>query len=126
MKNITKILALVLVLSMVCVVFASCGKTISGTYTLDATAEAFDLKTGAVTTYKFSGNMYTCPVETYLASKEPQTTETTEGTYEITEDDDGKLQISFTKKGSDDASTPVFFEQKDESITIGLLTFTKK
>ena len=47
MKNLTKILALVLALSMVCVIFAACGKTISGTYQSDVRV----VGTGAVSSY---------------------------------------------------------------------------
>ena len=121
MKNITKVLALVLVLSMVCVVFASCGKTISGKYQLDARAGGLG---GAVTTYNFSGNKYTLTVETYVLGS-VTSTETTEGTYEITENESGTLQITFTEKGAESASKPVVFEEGEDTIKIGLLTFKK-
>ena len=120
MKNITKILSLVLVLSMVCIVFASCGKTISGTYQLDATA-GDSLKSGVVTTLKFSGSKVTKTVETYALGK-VVTTDTDEGTYEITETASGSLQISFTY-GEAEPTDPVAFEEKDDSIVIGLLTY---
>ena len=121
MKKITKVLALVLVLSMVCVIFASCGKTISGKYQLDVRVAG----TGAVTTYEFSGSKYTCTVETYLLGSLTNT-ETSEGTYEIVETESGTLQISFTKKGAESASTPVAFEEGENTIKIGILTYTKQ
>ena len=121
MKNMTKVLALVLVLSMACMIFASCGKTISGTYQLDVRV----VGSGAVTTYKFSGNKYTCTVETYVLSS-LTSTDVTEGTYEITETESGGYQISFTEKDAESASTPVAFEEGENTIKIGLLTFTKQ
>ena len=120
MKNITKALALLLVLSMVAVVFASCGKTISGKYQLDVRVA----NSGAVTTYEFNGSKYKMTVETYALGSLLSTT-VTEGTYEITETESGDLQISFTEKDSDSASIPVAFEKTDDGVKIGLLTFTK-
>ena len=46
MKKIAKVLSLVLVVAMVCVLFASCAKTISGTY--KGKVDAFGLEGGDV------------------------------------------------------------------------------
>ena len=120
MKNITRLLALLLVLSMVTVVFASCGKTISGKYQHDLRT----VGTGVVTTYEFTGNKYKKTVETYALGT-LTTSDVTEGTYEITETESGALQISFTEKDAESATTPVAFEETDDGIKIGLLSLKK-
>ena len=79
MKHLAKALALVLVLSMVCMVFASCGSTLSGEY-----------KNTLGGTYKFSGNKVT--YTTILGSNE--------GTYKITKNSEGKQVIIFEFKES--------------------------
>ena len=121
MKNVTKAIALILVLSMVCVIFASCGKKLSGTYRNDSTKDVpFVGKTGTVETYKFSGHEYTYTVETYIAGACDTVTET--GTYEIIETDSGSLQILLTKEGADDTQSYVF-EESDGSIKIRNTTY---
>ena len=122
MKKLSKVLALVLAMSMICIIFASCGKTISGTYQLDATGSIGGaLKSGIVTTFKFSGSKVTKTVETYVAGA-VTSTDTETGTYEITEAASGTLQISFTW-GESEPTSPVVFEEKDGSIVIGILTY---
>lgn len=123
-KKITRVVALALVIALACITLASCGKTLSGTYTAGGSV----LGTGATTTYKFSGSKVTLTVEGSLLGM--SSSETFEGTYKITESDDGSMKISFDF-GDEDAkeySTSFNFkEDKDAgTITIGLITYTKK
>ena len=120
MKKMTKALALVLVLSMVCIIFASCGKTLSGTYKLDATV----VGSGAVTTYTFSGSKVTLTIETKVLGN-VTSTDTFEGKYEISEKDSGDLQITFTFEGDNAEKHNVTSDLviNEDSIKIGILTF---
>lgn len=116
MKKITKVLALVLALSMLCIVFASCGTTLSGTYTKDGLL--------ADTTYKFSGDKVTLSVGSVSLN----------GTYEITKNDDGNQVITFEFEDSDLLSTIVSFgngaevpfEKTDDGIKIGGIEYKKQ
>ena len=54
-KKITKAVALVLVFSLVCIALASCGKTLSGTYSATIGGDTVGVKTS----YKFSGKTIT-------------------------------------------------------------------
>jgi len=130
MKKIVSLL-LVCVMLVSCIgMLASCGKKLSGAYTLDATAEVAGVKSGAVTTYDFSGSKVTLTIDTYVLNN--KSTASYEGKYEIAEKDDGSLEITFTftdDKGEevkDHSTTKVLKESEDgKSITIGLLTYTK-
>lgn len=101
MKNIMKILALVLVLSMVCVVFASCGNTLSGKY-----------DGGIKGTYEFSGKNFTFKWGIF----------TIEGTYKI----DGDV-IKFTFDGDENQylKPEMSFEKTDDGIKIGGFSYDK-
>lgn len=121
MKKTIRILALTMALLMVAVVFASCAKTLSGTYTGEA--DLFGLA-GATVTYKFSGSNVTITSTGKLLGMEK--TETKEAKYEITEKDDGTMSITFTYDDGK-TETQTFKEDKDAgTITIGLVTLTKK
>ena len=122
MKKTAKILALVLAVSMLCIVFASCGKTISGTYKFDATV----LDSGVVTTYKFSGSKVSLTVDTKVLGN-VTSSDTFEGKYEIAEAESGDLQITFTFEDSDAEKYNLTqtFEEGDGTIKIGLVTYTK-
>ena len=119
-KKITKAVALVLVFSLVCIALASCGKTLSGTYSATLGGDVLGVKTS----YKFSGSKVTITV---LGAS----TETSiEGTYEITEED-GAQFITLTFKSGDDASKysgkHTFAENKDnKTITIDGVVYTKQ
>ncbi len=119
-----KVLALVLVLSLV-FVMASCGKTLSGTYSADGSL--FGLAGGKVS-FTFSGSKVTVSeTKTFLGNT---STEEYKGSYEITEADDGTMSIKFTFEDSDAskyAGTKTFKENKDAgTITIGMTTYTKQ
>lgn len=123
-KKITRVIALALVFSFVCIALASCGKTLSGTY---AAGGEF-LGTGAKTSYTFSGSKVTIAVTgSFLGAS---STKTFEGKYEITEADDGSMDITFTFEDADAkeySGTFNFDEDKDAgTITIGIITYTKQ
>ncbi len=124
MKTLKRISALALVL---CMVFAlvSCGKTLSGTYTAGGDIGI----AGAKTSYTFSGSKVTVNVTTTLLGS--SNTKTYEGTYEITEAEDGTMTISMSFEDGDaseySVSSKTFKEDKDAgTITIGLVTYTKQ
>ena len=97
MKKSIRILAVVLALMMVTVVFASCAKTIKGTYS--AEVDVVVLKYTA--TYEFSGkNVTVTKVVNPLLGESK--TYTIEGTYEIIENDDDTMDIKFEFKTDDD------------------------
>ena len=73
MKKTVRVLALVMALTMVLFVFASCGKKLSGKYAAEV------LGTGA--TYEFKGSKVTITVKALGA-----TAATLEGTYKIEDD----------------------------------------
>lgn len=128
-----KVISLLLACVMLCgcvFALASCGKKLSGDYVLDATVEVVGVKSGAVTTYSFSGSKVTLSVDTYVANNKSSVSY--EGKYEIAEASDGSLEITFTfenDKGEEVkeySTTQVLKEAEDgKSITIGLLTFKK-
>ncbi len=115
-KTLSLILVCVLLLGTV-ITLVSCGKTISGTYSL-----------GDVS-YKFSGSNYT--KTTKIADILGGGTKVEEGKYEIRETDDGGLEISFFTKDTEDANKlwVSFAEGKENGkkyIRMGLLTYTKE
>lgn len=125
MKTLKRVMALALVVVMV-FALVSCGKTLSGTYVAGGDLAGL---AGAKTAYTFSGSKVTVSVTTTLLGNS-STTEY-EGTYEITEAEDGSMTISMTFEDNDaskyEVSSKVFKEDKDAgTITIGLITYTKQ
>ncbi len=122
-KSIIRIIALSLVVVFACAVLASCGKTISGTYT--AGANAFGLA-GTEKTYKFSGSKVKITNVTNVAGFE-KTTEF-EGKYEIGEDDKGNATITFTfeDKDAESFSGTLPFEKTEDGIKIGGIEYKKQ
>lgn len=98
MKTAVKITAVALVAIMLVCAFASCAKTLSGSYSGSTLL-------GTVT-YEFNGNKVT------KSYKLGNTTTTSESTYEITKDDDGNQVIKFTteKDGNSTSTTSKFSE----------------
>lgn len=121
-KAVVKMLAVVMVLTMVCAVLASCAETISGTY--EGSAGLGDLAGGTLT-YKFSGSKVTLTVTTKVLGVE--SSNTFDGTYEIIKKDDGSKQIKFTfgDDGSKYSGT-VAYEKVDDGVKIGGVTYKKK
>lgn len=113
MKNtFVKVIALALVIATLACVFASCGKTISGTYS----AEAFG--TGVVYEFKGSKVFITLKVVGFSG-------EAVEGKYEINDD-----KITFTFE-SDDSDVNKYngefsFEKGEDYIKIGGVKYTKQ
>ena len=96
-KIISTVLVCVLLVSTL-FVLASCGKTISGTYS--AKQELFG--TEYEVTYEFDGKNVTVTSKasnTFGSIESPAL----EGTYEIGKDDDGNKTITFDYSGEDDA-----------------------
>lgn len=123
MKKSIRILAVVMALLMVTFVFASCGKTIKGTYS--AEVDVVVLKYTA--TYEFSGkNVTVTKVVNPLIGESK--TYTIEGTYEIIENDDGTMDIKFEFKTEDEhiKSGTFDFEQGEDYIKIGIVKYNKK
>ena len=123
MKKTIRVMALVLALTAVLFVFASCGKTLSGTYS--AEIDIAVLKYTA--TYEFKGSKVTATKVTNPLIGDSKTT-TLEGTYEIIENDDGSMDIKLSFETSDNEikSGTFDFEEGEDYIKIGLVKYTKK
>ena len=125
MKKLTKVLALVLVAAMLCLVLASCGKTLSGTYSAEASLGGL---VGGKTSFTFKGSKVILTVTGSNFITGSSTTEY-EGTYEITEAEDGTMSITFEFEDSNDdtkkyGGTQRFSEDKDAgTIKIGAFTY---
>ena len=121
MKKFTKILALVLVVTTVVCVLASCGIKLSGTYA--GKADLFGLA-GAEVSYKFIGSKVTITSKAKIAGFEK--TEIKDAKYEIIRNDDGTLSIKFTYDDGTSAYTAKFAQDKNaKTITIDGITYTK-
>lgn len=122
MKKSIRIMAVVMALLMVTLVFASCGKTIKGTYKAEIGLGGL---AGYTATYEFSGKKVEISKTATLLGQ--STTTNFEGTYEITEKDDGTMEITITLETSDDdiKSGTYTFEQGEDYIKIGLVQYNK-
>ena len=120
-----KIVSLVLVsVMLVGMLFAltACGKTLSGSY--EAELSIFGQSTS--TTYTFKGSK----VEVVNKTTVLGTVNTTEfaGTYEITENDDGTMEITLSFETEDDTvkSGTYTFVEGEDYIKIGGVQYNKK
>ena len=122
MKKSIRIMAVVMALLMVTLVFASCGKTIKGTYKAEVGLGGL---AGYTATYTFSGKKVTAVKTAEIAGFEKETT--LNGTYEITEKDDGTMEITITLENDDDdiKSGTYVFEEGENYIKIGLVKYDK-
>lgn len=125
MKTFKRVLALALAAVMV-LALVSCAKTLSGTYVAGGDLGGI---AGAKTAYTFSGSKVTVTITATLLGS--SSTTKYEGTYEITEAEDGSMTISMSFEDDDasgyEVTNKVFKEDKDAgTITIGLLTYTKQ
>ena len=124
MKKSIRILAVVLALMMVTVVFASCAKTIKGTYS--AEVDVVVLKYTA--TYEFSGKNVTVTKVVNPLLGEAKTY-TIEGTYEIIENDDDTMDIKFTFEDENDDTKEIggtydfVIDKENDTVKIGLFTY---
>ncbi len=121
MKKFTKVIALTLVAVMMLCMLASCGKKLSGDYK----GEVNFVVGKASVTYSFKGSKVTVTTETSLLTN--TTTKTYEGTYEITEAEDGKMEIVFTyEKADDEIKSGTFaFEEGEDYIKIAGIQYNK-
>ena len=130
MKKMTKIFSLVMALVLVCLVFASCAKTLSGTYS----AEVGGSIAGGEISLSFSGKEVTVTVGANVIGL--SATKDFTGTYEINEVADGTQTITINFDGDVTGTavqlggTQSFSEGKDENgnktISIGLITLTQE
>lgn len=123
MKLWIRILSLLMILALCTAVLASCAKTLSGTY--EGEVDAVVLKYTA--TYEFSGNKVNITKKSTTILGTVNTVELS-GTYEITENDDGSMEITFTLDGEDEQikGGTYTFEEGEDYIKIGLAKYTKK
>ena len=114
MKRSIKVLALVMTAVILCLTLASCGKTLSGTYTMEV------LGTG--TELEFKGKKVTMTVKVAGA----EVGDPVEGTYSIKDD---KITFEFDSEDEDakEYSGTFDFEEGEDYIKIGSLgKYTKK
>ena len=121
MKRTIRIVALMLVLVMSVCALASCGKKISGKYEGE-----LDLGVAKATvTYDFSGSKVEITTKTTNILGQVET-ETEEAKYEITENDDGTMEITFiTEKDGKEVENTVAFEEGDDYIKLGIAKYSK-
>ncbi|MCR5457715.1 MAG: hypothetical protein K6F14_06535 [Clostridiales bacterium] len=113
MKNIVKVVAVVMAIAIVACVLASCGKLLSGTYKTDSAL-------GSYVSIKFTGNKF--KIETYVLGT---LTTTEEGTYKITDD---KMEMTYVTTGDGTTATRTVtesFAQDGDTVTIGIWTLKK-
>jgi len=106
-----KVLALALAISLV-FVLVSCGQKLSGSYVNEGFL--------GDTTYEFNGRKVTVIIGTTLGDV------TYSGKYKITKDKEGKLQIKFDFKDSEEYSKVCTFEKTEDGIKINGLSYKKK
>lgn len=130
MKTMTRVVAVAIVAVIMCMMLASCGNTISGTYSATYESEGFlgFGKGSYTTTYEFKGKNVTMTVDATVGGK--TTTTITNGTYTIEDD-----QIIFTwdknvetnENGDSVVSTNKYeFSKGDDFIYIGDQKYDKK
>jgi hypothetical protein len=107
-KTMTKLAAFVLAMLMMTCIFASCAKTLSGSYE----AELSLLGQGVNVTYTFSGSKVTVTSKVTILGT--VNTEEIKGTYEIAENADGSLEITFD------------FEEETATLRDGTYTFSEE
>ena len=107
-KTMTKLTAFVLTMLMMTCIFASCAKTLSGSYE----AELSLLGQGVNVTYTFSGSKVTVTSKVTILGT--VNTEEIKGTYEIAENADGSLEITFD------------FEEETATLRDGTYTFSEE
>ena len=125
MKKFVRILALSLVAVMLCAALASCAK-VSGAYSAELDIALAKVKV----TYDFtSASKVTMTLKgEFLGQVE---TKSYEGKYEITENDDGTMEITFTFEDENDdtktyGGTKTFaIDKENNTIKIAGVTYTK-
>jgi len=123
MKTMTKVVAVALVAVIMCMMLASCGNTISGTYS----GKGSGLLSGVSYSYEFKGKNVTVTTKTEIPIL-GTIVNTQTGTYEIKDE-----KITFTWSEDDETNDkgtvvetgPYDFEKGSDYIKIGGLTLTK-
>lgn len=104
MKKTLKIASLMLVLVMTVFVFASCGKTLSGTYKSDSIL-------GSSTTIEFTGiNKYKSVTDALIGNNIVE-----EGTYVIDEEA-GEITFTFEQDGEEATRTSSFAQGEEDGV----------
>jgi major membrane immunogen (membrane-anchored lipoprotein) len=120
MKKTIRIVALMLVLVMSVCALASCGKKLSGKYEgkLEVLGQSVSV------TYDFSGSKVEITTKaTILGSVN---TETEEAEYEIVENDDGTMEITFiTVEDGKEVKDTLTFEEGEDYIKLGGIQYNK-
>lgn len=124
MKVLTKVLTVVLAVTLLCFVFASCAETLSGTYTGEVN---FGIGKASAE-YKFSGSKVTITYEGGLFGFSGS--HELEGTYEINEKEDGSKTMTITIS-TDDSNASKFsgthsYEKGDGYIKLDGIQYNKK
>ena len=116
-KALCVVLVVVMMLSLV-----ACGKTLKGTY--EAEIDAIVMK--YTSTYEFSGSKVEITKKTTVFGT--VNTSTFEGKYEITENEDGTMEITISLETEDDEikSGTYTFEEGEDYIKIAGIQYTKK
>ena len=119
MKKITKILAVVMAVLMLCLALASCGKKLSGKYTADV------LGTGVAMTFDGSDVKIAITVATVEVAS-------VDAKYEIKDDkisfdfaDEEEVENALAKKVLESLEEPVSFEEGDDYIKIAGTKYKK-
>ncbi len=123
MKKLLKITSLLLVVVTLCLSLASCGKKLSGSYEAEINAIAFKY----TATYTFSGKKVNVEKKTTGAITGKVESVEFNGTYEIEENKDGTMEITFTFEDEDEEikSGTYTFEEGEDFIKIGSAKYTK-
>ena len=118
MKKFLSVILIFVVVASAMLTLTSCAETVSGTY----------VDTLKVTTLDFSGNKVTITVDNIIGDDT-----VIQGTYEITEKDNGEKEIAFKFDSSNlDTKlweTPMFFSSGEENgkkfVKIGIAKYTE-
>ena len=114
MKKFARIMSLALVAVMLCATLASCGGIASGEY-VNGDTEI----TKSYSKYTFSGSKFT--VEVYLAGNKV-TDSSFEGKYKVK---DGEITFTWENAEGEEKTSTATFEETDDGIKIGPLTYKK-
>ena len=118
MKKTIRIIAFTLVVVMVCLAFAACGKTLSGEYTAEIGSTGI---AGGKTTYKFSGSKVTITVVAGIAGFEKSTS--FEGKYKI---DGDEITFTFEDGEASSYNQTLPFEETEDGIKLAGIEYKKQ
>ena len=120
-KRIIKLAAVLLAALIMTCAFASCSKTLSGSYQTDASF----LGQGLNVTYTFSGGKFEATNKITLLGT--VTSDEVSGTYEIIEFDDGSMEIKldFEEETATFHDGTYTFEEGGDYIKIGGIKYNK-